>query len=236
MDTTRIVVVTGANRGIGRAIAERLVHDGLEVVGLHRSGQVPDGVHSVTADLRDGAAVREAWAHIRKEVGPPTGLVANAGITRDGLLLRMSEEDFCDVVDTNLTGVFRCVKELSRDVVRAKYGRIVLISSVVGFYGGMGQVNYASAKAGLVGMARSLTRELGGRGVTANVVAPGFVNTDMTAVLPESVTADYLSRIPAGRFAEPSEIAAAVSFLVSEESGYISGAVIPVDGGLGMGH
>lgn len=236
MDTTRIVVVTGANRGIGRAIAERLREDGLEVVGLHRSGHVPDGVHSVTADLRDTAAVREAWAHIRQEYGPPTGLVANAGITRDGLLLRMSEEDFCDVVDTNLTGVFRCVKEMSRDLVRAKYGRIVLISSVVGLYGAMGQVNYASAKAGLVGMARSITRELGGRGITANVVAPGFVNTDMTAELPQSLTADYLSRIPAGRFGEPAEIAAAVSFLVSEDSGYISGAVIPVDGGLGMGH
>ncbi|MDO5700394.1 MAG: beta-ketoacyl-ACP reductase [Bowdeniella nasicola] len=236
MNTQRVAVVTGANRGIGRAIATRLLQDGHLVAGLHRSGEVPDGVHSVIADLTDPDAVSAAFDAIRKDLGPVGILVANAGITRDGLLIRMSEEDFGDVLDTNLTGTFRCVKAAARDMMRARYGRIVLISSVVATYGGMGQVNYASAKAGLIGMARSVAREFGARGVTANVVCPGFVETAMTAELPDTVVARYRERIPAGRFAQPEEIADAVSYLASEGSGYVNGVVLNVDGGLGMGH
>ncbi len=236
MDTTRIAVVTGANRGIGRAIATRLLGDGYTVAGIHRSGELPEGAHSYRADLTDSESVTTAFDAIREDLGPVGVLVANAGITKDGLLARMSEEDFAAVIDTNLTGAFRCVKAATKDMMRARYGRIVLISSVVATYGGFGQVNYAAAKSGLIGMARSIARELGGRGVTANVIAPGFVTTDMTAELPEKIAADYLARIPAGRFAAPEEIAAAVSFLASEEAGYVNGTLLNVDGGLGMGH
>ena len=236
MENNRVAVVTGANRGIGRAIASRLLADGFTVAGVHRSGDLADGVHSYRADLTDGQSVTAAFAEIREELGPVGVLVANAGITRDTLLARMSEDDFSAVVDTNLTGTFRCVKAATKDMMRQRYGRIVMISSVVGTYGGLGQANYASAKAGLIGMARSIARELGSRGVTANVVAPGFVETDMTAVLPEKVAADYRSRIPAARFARVEEIADAVAFLAAERAGYINGAVLPVDGGLGMGH
>jgi 3-oxoacyl-[acyl-carrier protein] reductase len=168
--------------------------------------------------------------------GPVEVLVANAGITKDTLLLRMSEDDFTSVIDTNLTGAFRVIKRASKGMIRLRKGRVVLISSVSGLYGAPGQINYSASKAGLVGIARSLTRELGSRGITANVVAPGFINTDMTAELPEATQKDYLASIPAGRFAEASEVANVVRWIASDEAAYISGAVIPVDGGLGMGH
>lgn len=234
--TPRTVVVTGANRGIGRAIAERFVAQGEKVATIYRSGELPEGVFGAIGDMRDTASLDEAFTTIEAELGPVQVLVANAGITRDTLLMRMSEEDFTDVIDVNLTGVFRCVKRVTKSMIRSRGGRIVLISSVVGLYGSPGQVNYASSKSALVGMARSITRELGGRNITANVVAPGFIDTAMTAELPEATQEKYLASIPAGRFGATQDVAAAVAFLAAEESGYISGAVLPVDGGLGMGH
>lgn len=234
--TGRVVVVTGAARGIGRAIAERFVADGDRVVSIFRGGELPKGVTGYVADVTDTEAVDAAFTAIEKDHGPVEVLVANAGITRDQLLMRMSDEDFETVVDVNLKGTFRCVRRASKGMIRLRRGRIVLVGSVIGQIGGPGQVNYAASKAGLVGMARSITRELGSRGITANVVAPGFVETDMTAALPEATAKGYLATIPATRFAQPSEVAAAVSFLASDEAGYISGVVLPVDGGLGMGH
>jgi 3-oxoacyl-(acyl-carrier-protein) reductase len=234
--TQRSVLVTGGNRGIGRAIAERFVAAGDKVAVIYRSGDLPEGVLGVTADMTDTAAVDAAFAQVEEAHGPVEVLVANAGITRDQLLMRMTDEDFEQVVDVNLTGTFRCVRRASKGMIRLRRGRIVLISSVVGLYGGQGQVNYAASKAGLVGMARSITRELGGRGITANVVAPGFIDTAMTAALPEERQQAYRSAIPAGRFAQPDEVAGVVEFLASDAAAYISGAVIPVDGGLGMGH
>ncbi|HVN10865.1 MAG TPA: beta-ketoacyl-ACP reductase [Kineosporiaceae bacterium] len=232
----RSVLVTGGNRGIGLAIARALAADGDRVAVTHRSGEPPEGLFGVRCDVTDTAAVDAAFTAVEEQQGPVEVLVANAGLTRDQLLLRMSDADFEAVIDTNLTGAFRCVRRASRGMIRLRRGRIVLISSVVGLYGSPGQVNYAASKAGLVGIARSVTRELGGRGITANVVAPGFVETDMTAALPDDTRATYLSAIPAGRFAQPQEVAAAVRFLASDAAGYISGAVVPVDGGLGMGH
>ncbi len=232
----RSVLVTGAARGIGRAIAERFVAAGDRVATFYRSGELPDGVLGVVADVRDTAAVDAGFAAVEAAHGPVEVLVANAGITRDGLLMRMSDEDFEEVLDVNLVGSFRVVRRASTSMIRLRRGRIVLISSVVGLYGQTGQVNYAASKAGLVGMARSITRELGGRGITANVVAPGFVDTDMTRALPEDLRSSYLDAIPARRFATPDEVAAVVQFLASADAGYISGAVVPVDGGLGMGH
>ena len=232
----RSVLVTGANRGIGRAIAERFVAAGDKVATIYRSGDLPDGVLGVVGDMRDTAAVDAAFTEVEAAHGPVEVLVANAGVTRDGLLMRMSDEDFEEVLDVNLTGSFRCVRRASKGMIRLRRGRIVLISSVVGLYGGQGQVNYAASKAGLVGLARSVTRELGGRGITANVVAPGFIDTAMTAALPEDRQAAYKASIPAGRFAQPDEVAGVVHFLASDDAAYISGAVIPVDGGLGMGH
>lgn len=236
MSTDRVALVTGGNRGIGRAIAERLVSDGYRVAVTARSGSGPDGSLTVRADVTNAASLDAAFTEVETALGPVEIVVANAGITRDALLLRMSEADFDEVVATNLGGAFRVVKRAAKGLVRARWGRVILISSVVGLYGSAGQINYASSKSGLIGFARSLTRELGGRGITANVVAPGFIETDMTAALPAELQAQYRASIPAGRFATPAEVAGVVAWLASEEAGYISGAVIPVDGGLGMGH
>jgi 3-oxoacyl-[acyl-carrier protein] reductase len=236
MTSDRVVLVTGGNRGIGRAIAERFVAEGYRVAVTARSGEGPEGTLTVRADVTDAAAVDAAFTEVEAQLGPVEVVVANAGITKDTLLMRMSEDDFDSVVSTNLGGAFRVVKRASKGMLRARFGRVILISSVVGLYGSAGQVNYASSKSGLVGFARSLTRELGGRGITANVVAPGFIETDMTATLPEDTQAEYKRSIPAGRFATPDEVAGVVTWLASDASSYISGAVIPVDGGLGMGH
>ena len=237
MTTQRTVLVTGGNRGIGRAIAEEFLAAGHRVGVTSRSGQGgPEGALTVAADVTDAASIDAAFTQVEAEYGPVEVVVANAGITKDTLLLRMKEEDFADVIDTNLTGAFRVIKRATKGLLRAKWGRVVLISSVVGLYGSPGQINYAASKSGLVGIARSLTRELGSRGITANVVAPGFIETEMTAVLPEETQRQYLASIPAGRFGEVREVAQTVRWLASDEAGYISGAVIPVDGGLGMGH
>jgi 3-oxoacyl-[acyl-carrier protein] reductase len=236
MTTPRTVLVTGGNRGIGFAIAEEFLAQGHRVAVTARSGEGPEGSLTVRADVTDTAAVDAAFAEVEQKLGPVEVVVANAGITRDTLLMRMTEEDFDTVVDTNLGGSFRVIKRASKNMLKARYGRIVLISSVVGLYGSAGQVNYAASKAGLVGMARSITRELGARGITANVVAPGFIETDMTAELPETQQAEYKRSIPAGRFATPNEVAKVVAWIAGDDAAYISGAVIPVDGGLGMGH
>ena len=235
--TVRTVLVTGGNRGIGYSIAEEFVRQGHRVAVTSRSGRGgPEGALTVTGDVTDAESIDTAFAQVEAELGPVEVLVANAGITRDTLVMRMSEDDFTDVLDTNLTGSFRVVKRASKGMLKARFGRIILVSSVVGLYGGAGQVNYSSSKAALVGMARSLTREVGARGITANVVAPGFIETEMTAVLPEQQQADYKKAIPAGRFATPVEVARVITWLAGDDAGYISGAVIPVDGGLGMGH
>ncbi len=236
MSTDRVVLVTGGNRGIGRAIAERFVAEGYKVAVTARSGEGPSGVLTVRADVTDAASVDAAYAQVEAELGPVEIVVANAGITKDTLLLRMTESDFDDVVTTNLGGTFRVVKRAAKGLMRAKWGRVILISSVVGLYGSAGQINYASSKSALVGFARSLTRELGSRGITANVIAPGFIQTDMTAELPAETQAEYKRSIPAGRFATPDEVAGVVAWIASDDAAYISGAVIPVDGGLGMGH
>ncbi|UOW00445.1 3-oxoacyl-ACP reductase FabG [Agrococcus sp. SCSIO52902] len=234
--TSRTVLVTGGNRGIGRAIAQSFLDAGHRVAITSRDGSGPEGALAVAADVTDAASIDAAFTRVEAELGPVEVVVANAGITRDTLLMRMSEQDFTDVVDTNLGGAFRVVQRASKGMLRAKWGRIVLISSVVGLYGGPGQVNYAASKAGLVGIARSITRELGARGITANVVAPGFIETDMTAELDEQTQAEYRKAIPAGRYGSPAEVAGVVRWLAGDEAAYISGAVIPVDGGLGMGH
>ncbi|KQM25108.1 MULTISPECIES: 3-oxoacyl-ACP reductase FabG [Frigoribacterium] len=236
MTTPRTVLVTGGNRGIGFAIAEEFVAQGHRVAVTARSGQGPEGTLTVVADVTDAASIDAAFSTVEAELGPVEVVVANAGITKDGLLMRMTEDDFTSVVDTNLGGAFRVVKRASKGMLKARFGRIVLVSSVVGLYGGPGQANYAASKAGLVGFARSLTRELGARGITANVVAPGFVETDMTAVLPEAQQAEYKKSIPAGRYGTTAEVAKTITWLAGDDAAYISGAVIPVDGGLGMGH
>ncbi|MEY2737046.1 MAG: hypothetical protein RL683_164 [Actinomycetota bacterium] len=236
MNSERTVLVTGGNRGIGKAIAEEFVAAGYKVAVTVRSGEGPTGTLSVKADVTDAASLDAAFAEVENKLGSVEILVANAGITRDTLLMRMTDEEFEEVINTNLTGVFRVLKRATKGMMKARFGRVILIGSVVGLLGSAGQVNYSSAKSALVGMARSITRELGGRGITANVVAPGFIDTDMTAALPEEQQEDYKRRIPVGRFAQPSEVAKVVTWLASEEAAYISGAVIPVDGGLGMGH
>ncbi len=233
----RNVLVTGGNRGIGLAIARAFVEGGDNVVITNRKGDAPEGLRAVKCEVTDTASVNAAFDEAEQILGGPVEvLVANAGITRDTLLMRMSDEDFDDVIATNLAGTFKCVRRASKGMIRLRRGRIVLISSVVGLYGAPGQANYAASKSGLVGMARSITRELGGRGITANVVSPGFIDTEMTQSLPEKVRESYLAAIPAGRFAEPEEVASVVRFIASPEAAYISGAVIPVDGGVGMGH
>ncbi len=236
MSTPRTVLVTGGNRGIGKAIAEEFINAGHRVAVTVRSGEGPAGALSVVADVTDGASLDAAFAEIEEKLGPVEVLVANAGITKDTLLMRMSDEDFEDVLNTNLSGSFRVLKRATKGMMKAKFGRVIFIGSVVGLLGSAGQVNYSAAKSGLVGMARSLTRELGGRGITANVVAPGFIDTDMTAALSEEVQDQYKAKIPAGRFASPDEVAKVVLWLAGDDAAYISGAVIPVDGGLGMGH
>jgi 3-oxoacyl-[acyl-carrier protein] reductase len=233
----RNVLVTGGNRGIGLAIARAFVEGGDNVVITNRKGDAPDGLRAVKCEVTDTESVNAAFDEAEQLLGGPIEvLVANAGITRDTLLMRMSDEEFDDVIATNLAGAFKCVRRASKGMIRLRRGRIILISSVVGLYGAPGQANYAASKSGLVGMARSITRELGGRGITANVVSPGFIDTEMTQALPEKVRESYLAAIPAGRFAEPEEVASVVRFIASPEAAYISGAVIPVDGGVGMGH
>lgn len=234
--TARTVLVTGGNRGIGYAIAERMIADGHRVAVTARSGEGPVGSLTVRADMSDAASIDAAFTEVEAKFGPVEVVVANAGITKDTLLLRMTEEEFTSVIDTNLTGTFRVVKRAAKGLLKGRFGRVILISSVVALYGSPGQINYSSSKAALVGFSRSLTRELGSRGITSNVIAPGFIETDMTAALPEAQQKQYLDSIPARRFGTPSEIAATASWLVSDDAGYISGAVIPVDGGLGMGH
>ncbi|WP_084072922.1 3-oxoacyl-ACP reductase FabG [Demequina sp. NBRC 110052] len=233
---TRHVVVTGANRGIGRALAEAFVANGDTVSTIYRGGDLPEGVTGAIADVTDTDAVNAAFDELEAQHGRVRVLIANAGITRDGLLMRMSDEDFQQVLDVNLTGTFRCVRRAVNSMMRERFGRIVLIGSVVGLMGNPGQVNYSSSKAALVGMARSITREVGARGITANVIAPGFITTDMTDELPDDTKKQYEATIPAKRFGATDDVAAAAVYLASDAAGYVSGAVLPVDGGLGMGH
>ncbi|MGI8457037.1 MAG: 3-oxoacyl-ACP reductase FabG [Propionibacteriaceae bacterium] len=232
----RTVLVSGGSRGIGRAIAARFAAGGHRVAATYRSGDVPSGVLGVRCDVTDGAQVDAAYAEVEAAYGPVEVLVANAGVTRDTLLMRMTDDDWDSVIATNLTGSFRLAKRAARPMIKNRFGRIIFISSVVGLLGSAGQVNYAASKSGLVGMARSLARELGSRGVTANVVAPGFIETDMTAELGADVVAQYQKQIPLGRLGAVADVTGAVEFLAGPHAGYITGAVIPVDGGLGMGH
>jgi 3-oxoacyl-[acyl-carrier protein] reductase len=232
----RSVLVTGGNRGIGLAIARAFADSGDRVTVTHRSGEAPEGLPAVRCDVTDPDSVDAAFTAVEDTQGPVEVLVANAGITRDTLLLRMSEDDFTAVLDTNLTGAFRVARRAARGMLRLRRGRLLFISSVVGLTGSAGQANYAASKAGLVGLARSLARELGPRSITANVVAPGFVATDMTAVLPEDRQKEILGQVPLNRYATADEVAAVVRWLASDEAAYITGAVLPVDGGLGMGH
>jgi 3-oxoacyl-[acyl-carrier protein] reductase len=231
---SRVVLVTGGNRGIGLATARELAERGHTVVVTHRSGEPPEGLHGVKADVT--ASVDAAFSQVESEHGPIEVVVANAGITRDGLLMRMPEDAFTDVLDANLTGAWRVTQRAIRGMVKARFGRLIYLSSVVGLTGAPGQANYAASKAGLVGLARSTARELGGRGITANVVAPGYVDTDMTAELTDKRREEILASIPLGRTAAPEDIAKAVAFLASDDAAYITGAVLPVDGGIGMGH
>jgi 3-oxoacyl-[acyl-carrier protein] reductase len=237
MADPRNVLITGGNRGIGLAIARAFVQSGDNVVITHRSGEPPQGLQGVICEVTDTESVDAAFTAAQEMLGGPVEvLVANAGVTRDGLLMRMSDDDFDSVVNTNLAGAFRCARRASKGMIKLRKGRIVFISSVVGLYGSAGQANYAASKSGLVGLARSISRELGGRGITANVVAPGFIETDMTAELTAELRKTYLAGVPAGRFASADEVAAVVRFIASPDAAYITGAVIPVDGGLGMGH
>ncbi len=234
--SVRSVLITGGSRGIGRGMAERFAAAGHKVAATYRSGDVPAGVLGVQCDVTDPAQVDAAFSQIEEAHGPVEVLVANAGITRDSLVMRMSDDDWDAVIATNLTGSYRVVRRAVRAMVRARFGRIVLISSVVGQMGAPGQLNYAASKAGLTGMARSLSRELGARGITANVIAPGFIETDMTAELPEATVESYRAQIPQGQMGRVEDVAAAVEWVSSDAAGYITGAVIPVDGGLSMGH
>lgn len=233
---SRVVLITGGNRGIGKSIAEAFIAAGYKTAVTVRQGEGPKGALSVKADVTDAASLDVAVTEVESALGPIEILVANAGITKDTLLMRMTDEEFEQVIDTNLTGTFRVLKRASKSMIKAKYGRVILIGSVVALLGSPGQINYSASKSALIGMARSLTRELAGRGITANVVAPGFIDTDMTAELSEEVQAEYKKRIPVGRFATPEEVAKVVLWLASDDAAYITGAVIPVDGGLGMGH
>jgi 3-oxoacyl-[acyl-carrier protein] reductase len=235
-EPTSIALVTGGNRGIGLAIATSLKAAGHRVVITYRSGTPPTGFDAVQMDVTDGASVDSAFTQIESQIGQPEIIVANAGITKDTLVLRMSDEDFESVIDANLTGAFRVAKRATKGLLKLKKGRLIFIGSVVGGVGAAGQVNYSASKSGLVGMARSFARELGSRGITANVIAPGFVETDMTAELDEKRRSEISANVPLARFCAPEEIADVVTFIASEKASYITGAIIPVDGGLGMGH
>lgn len=233
---SRVVLVTGGSRGIGLATARRFASLGDKVVVTYNSSPPPPDVLGIQCDVSKSESVEAAFSRIEAELGPVEILVSNAGITKDMLLLRMSEADFSEVVNTNLTGAFRVVKRAAQGMLRARRGRIILIGSVVGLLGSAGQANYAAAKAGLVGFARSLARELASRSITVNVVAPGPVETDMTAALSDDRRTALSEAVPLGRMATPEEIAGTIVFLASDDGAYITGAVIPVDGGLGMGH
>ncbi|TFI42827.1 beta-ketoacyl-ACP reductase [Rhodococcus sp. 1R11] len=232
----RSVLVTGGNRGIGLAIAQRLSADGHKVAVTHRGSGAPDGLLGVVCDVTDSDSVDAAFKEVEEKHGPVEVLVANAGITDDTLLMRMTEEQFQRVIDANLTGAFRVAKRANRAMLRARWGRMIFLSSVVAMAGGPGQINYAASKAGVIGMARSITRELGSRSITANVVSPGFIETDMTAELSDDLRGKAKEYIPLQRLGQPEDVAAVVSFLAGPDSSYVSGAVIPVDGGMGMGH
>lgn len=233
---SRVVVVTGGNRGIGAAIALSFVAAGDTVAVLSRSGEAPEGTHGFKCDVANTASVEAAFDEVEASLGPVEVAVANAGVTKDTLLLRMSDEDIDTVLNTNLFGALRVARRASKSMLKLRRGRLIFISSVVGMLGSAGQANYAASKSGLVGAARSIARELGGRGITANVIAPGFVDTDMTAVLSDEQRKAIVGNVPLGRYASPQEIADVVVFIASQGAGYISGALIPVDGGLGMGH
>ena len=235
-DSTAIALVTGGNRGIGLAIAQSLQSQGHRVVITYRTGTPPAGFDAVQMDVTDGQSVDAAFTTIENEIGQPEIIVANAGITKDTLVMRMSDEDFESVIDANLTGAFRVAKRATKGLLKLKRGRLIFVGSVVGSVGAAGQVNYSASKSGLVGMARSFARELGSRGITANVIAPGFVETDMTATLDEKRRNEIAGQVPLGRFCSAQEIAEVVSFIASNKASYITGAIIPVDGGLGMGH
>ena len=233
---SQIALVTGGNRGIGLAIATALQSSGMDVVVTYRSGNAPAGFKAVKMDVTSESSVDQAFASIEEQWGIPEVIVANAGITKDTLVMRMSEEDFTSVIDANLTGAFRVAKRATKGLLKLKRGRLIFIGSVVGGVGAAGQVNYAASKSGLLGMARSFARELGSRGITANVIAPGFVETDMTSTLDEKRRGDIAAQVPLGRFCTADEIADVVTFIASPQASYITGALIPVDGGLGMGH
>ncbi|WP_069167156.1 3-oxoacyl-ACP reductase FabG1 [Nocardia altamirensis] len=234
--TSRSVLVTGGNRGIGLAVAQRLAADGHKVAVTHRGSGAPEGLLGVKCDVTDSDSVDAAFSEVEEKQGPVEVLVANAGITDDTLLMRMSEEQFTKVIDANLTGAFRCTKRANRAMLKARWGRLIYLGSVVGMSGQAGQINYASSKAGVIGLARSVARELGSRSITANVVAPGFIETDMTAGLPDDLREMIEKFVPLKRVGQPEDVAAVVSFLASEDSRYVTGAVLPVDGGMGMGH
>jgi 3-oxoacyl-[acyl-carrier protein] reductase len=236
VNPSRVVLVTGGSKGIGHGVALRLAKAGHRVAATYRSGEVPADVLGVQCDVTDPAQVEAAFAQVESGLGAVEVLIANAGITRDTLLMRMSDEDWDSVIATNLSGAFRVARRAARPMIRGKFGRIIFLSSVVGMLGSAGQVNYAASKSGLVGMARSLARELGSRGITANVVAPGFIETDMTAELGDDLIKKYAEQIPLGRFGSVDDVAGTIEFLVSDAASYITGAVIPVDGGVGMGH
>lgn len=233
---SRSVLVTGGNRGIGLAVARRLAADGHQVAVTHRGSGAPDGLFGVQCDVTDNASVERAFDEVAEHQGPVEVLVANAGITDNMLLMRLSEDAFENVIDANLTGAFRCAKRATKGMQRAKWGRMIFLGSVVAMSGVPGQANYAASKAGVIGLARSIARELGSRNITANVVAPGFIDTDMTAEMEDKYIEMAKQAIPLGHTGKPEDVAAAISFLASDQAAYITGAVLPVDGGMGMGN